>query len=498
VHLRISTMSQFAALGLSESIVQAIQELGFNQPTEIQQKAIPNLINNPIDLIGLAQTGTGKTAAFGLPLLTNIDPKKKYIQALILSPTRELGQQITEQMQLFGKNMKNVGIMAVYGGASIANQMKDLKKTQQIVVATPGRLNDLIRRKALQLENVDYVILDEADEMLNMGFKEDLDTILSHTPASKNTWLFSATMPPEIERIVSNYMDQPVRIQVRKKNEVNQNIAHRYSVVTRANKNDALRRFLDFYDNTRAVIFCRTRAETQSLADELIYKNYKADALHGDLSQKQRDMVMEKFRKNEIHSLVATDVAARGIDVSDISHVFHFNIPDLSAYYTHRSGRTARAGKQGVSILFINGRENHKLKKMEKDLKIKFEPIDIPKTEQIAEKYLERWCYDILNAQAKKVDPVLLSKATILFGNLSKDELLAKVLSLQLKNLHFGDAKDLNEKPSHKGKNHSAKPDGKRGKFYSRNEKGNARKKSNKNFSTKKHSKSKSRKNKNR
>ena len=457
-------MLSFTDLGLPEPITRAIKELGFQKPTEIQEKALISLLDKDIDLIGLAQTGTGKTAAFGLPLLSKIDPQKRHVQALILSPTRELGQQIAEQMQLFGKYISNMGIMAVYGGASITNQIKDLKKAKQIVIATPGRLNDLIRRKAIQLENVDYVILDEADEMLNMGFKEDLDIILSHTPMSKKTWLFSATMPSEIERITSNYMDDPFRIQVSKKNEVNKNISHRYSVVTRANKNEALRRFLDLYSDTRAVIFCRTKAETQTLADELIYKNYKADALHGDLSQKQRDMVMDKFRKNEIHYLIATDVAARGIDVSDISHVFHFNIPDLTAYYTHRSGRTARAGRQGVSILFINGRENHKLKRLEKDLNIQFEALEIPQMQQIADKYLERWCQEVLSSSSKKINPILLSKASILFGNLSKDELLAKVLTLQLVKLNFGETKDINEKINQTNSKHASKPEGRRNK----------------------------------
>ncbi|NNC94972.1 MAG: DEAD/DEAH box helicase, partial [Chitinophagales bacterium] len=324
--------------------------MGFENPTEIQEAAIPFLVDGDDDLIGLAQTGTGKTAAFGLPLLNRIDYNNKDTQALILAPTRELGQQIAEQLQQFSKHLRKVKILPVYGGASISHQIKAIKKGQHIIVATPGRLVDLIKRKVVNLNTVRFLILDEADEMLNMGFKEELDQILFETPAEKLTWLFAATMPKEIKKIVHKYMDDPVEVRVNQKNVVNKNIEHQFAVVKHSNKTEALTRFLDMDPDMRGVVFCRTKRDTQDLAEDLMSRGYKADAIHGDLNQPQRDRVMKRFKSHDLHVLVATDVAARGIDVNDLTHVFHFTLPDDHAYYTHRSGRTARAGKTGISI----------------------------------------------------------------------------------------------------------------------------------------------------
>lgn len=339
-------LTNFKQLGLSENLLKAINELGFNSPTDIQQQAIPKLIKDDRDFIGLAQTGTGKTAAFGLPLLERIDPAMKATQALILAPTRELGQQIAEQLDIYSKYQEKLNVLAVYGGASITNQMRALKRTQHAIIATPGRLLDLIKRRAVNLESVRFLVLDEADEMLNMGFKEDLDLILSYTPEEKLTWLFSATMPKEIKKIVNKYMDNPTEVRINSKEQVNVDIEHQYALVKASDKAEALSRILDISPDMRGVVFCRTKNETQELAELLLRQNYKADSLHGDLSQAQRDRVMRRFKKHELHVLIATDVAARGIDVNDLTHVIHYTLPDDNSYYTHRSGRTARAGKK--------------------------------------------------------------------------------------------------------------------------------------------------------
>lgn len=438
-------MGKFKKLGLSKPILKVLEELGFEKPTEIQEQAIPLLLEGFSDFIGLAQTGTGKTAAFGLPLLEKIDSSNKATQALVLAPTRELGQQIAEQLKTFSKYQDKLNVLAVYGGAAISNQIKDLRRPQHVIIATPGRLIDLIKRKAVFLDELEYLVLDEADEMLNMGFKKEIDKILSYTPDHKLTWLFSATMPPEIKKIVKKYMDEPVEVKIDSKNIVNTDIKHVYSVMRRSDKTEALCRFIDIYQDMRAVVFCRTKRDTQDLAEELLQLNYKADAIHGDLTQKQRDRVMGRFKRNDLQLLIATDVAARGIDVNDLTHVFHFTLPDDASYYTHRSGRTARAGKKGTSISFINGKDGYKIRQLEKQLKISMEKIEIPAATDIAAIRMEQWAKSIVDAkQSERIDSAIVKQMGKLFADLSKDELLEKLISIQLDQLNLGSNKDLN------------------------------------------------------
>lgn len=431
-------MTNFKDLGLSSEVLKALSDLGFEKPSDIQEQAIPQLLEGENNLIGLAQTGTGKTAAFGLPLIERIDPSLNYTQGLVLAPTRELGQQIAEQLFKFSKYQDRLNVLAVYGGAAIANQIKALKKTQHIIIATPGRLIDLIGRKAVKLENLRFLVLDEADEMLNMGFKDELDEILSYTPDDKLTWLFSATMPKEIKRIVNRYMENPIEVKIDAKNQVNKNIEHQFVIVRRDDKSDSLTRFMDIQPEMRAVVFCRTRRDTQSLAEELLSRGYKADAIHGDLSQAQRDRVMKRFKSNELQMLIATDVAARGIDVNDLTHVFHFTLPDDAAYYTHRSGRTARAGKKGISIAFINGRDGVKIDRWEKKLKIEFTKIEVPRSSDIMDIRIQKWGEKILNKTSpQEIKPELREKLHTLFQDLSKEELIEKLLLNELDSLNI-------------------------------------------------------------
>ncbi len=439
-------MNQFKNLGLSENLLKAIEEMGFETPSEIQGNAIPILNGEDRDFIGLAQTGTGKTAAFGLPLLDKIKSEDKVIQALILAPTRELGQQISQQLKLFGKHLGNINTMAVYGGASIGDQIRQLKKSQHILIATPGRLNDLIRRKAVQLNSVKYLILDEADEMLNMGFKEDLDAILSQTPDSKFTWLFSATMPNEIKKIVNTYMDNPIEVKINPKNLVNTNIGHYFVKVHAKDKTEALIRFLEMEPDMRGIVFCRTRIDAQSLSEGLIKKNYPVDSLHGDLSQSQRDRVMTRFKSGDLHVLVATDVAARGIDVNDLTHIFHFSLPDGKEFYTHRSGRTARAGKKGVSIAFIGPRENNKIARIANLLKIQFNQLTIPDSHSVRAKRIESWCKNVSEYNTDKIPDSLVDVAYRELGKLHKEELIKKFISVELHKIGNISNHDLNPK----------------------------------------------------
>lgn len=339
-------MQLFENYGLSKEILKAIKELGYINPTPIQAKTIPHLLNSDRDLVGLAQTGTGKTAAFGLPILNQIDYQNKITQSIILSPTRELCVQIAKDMQNYAKYLPEIRITAVYGGASIENQIKDLRKGSQVVVGTPGRVLDLINRKVLKINQISFLVLDEADEMLNMGFKEDIDAILETTPIEKQTLLFSATMPPEIMKIASLYMHDPLEISVGTKNSGAENVEHFYYQVNAKNRYLALKRIADINPDIYGIVFCRTRAETQEVADKLIQDGYNADALHGDLSQAQRDHVMHRFRSGNLQLLVATDVAARGLDVNDLSHIINYNLPDEREIYIHRTGRTGRAGKK--------------------------------------------------------------------------------------------------------------------------------------------------------
>lgn len=440
-------MTTFKKLGLSEDILKALVALGFETPTEIQAKAIPPLLDADRDFIGLAQTGTGKTAAFGLPLLEQIDPTNKETQALVLSPTRELGKQIAEQLKQFSKNLFKLNVLPVYGGENISIQLRALKKPQHIIIATPGRLIDLIKRKAINLEAIRYLVLDEADEMLNMGFKEDIDKILSYTPDDKSTWLFSATMPKEIKKIVNSYMDNPIEVRINSDEKINSKISHKYVLVRRDDKAEALKRFIDMYPKMRSVVFCRTRIDTQSLAENLLKSNYKADAIHGDLSQQQRDRVMGRFKKGQLQLLIATDVAARGIDVNDLTHVFHYTLPDDVSYYTHRSGRTARAGKEGISISFVNSRENYKIKRFEKELDISFGKLQIPTADNILKHLITQWCEDVVDAnpKGKNISQESIDEVIEHFKGISKAQLISRLLAMHLEQTELLNSRDLND-----------------------------------------------------
>lgn len=441
-------LSNFKKLGLSQPICDVLQNMGFEQPTAIQEKSIPMLLeNNPTDFIGLAQTGTGKTAAFGLPLIDLIDSNNPATQALIMAPTRELGQQTAEQLVNFSKGNKAVNVEVVYGGADIRAQMKALKKPTQIVVATPGRLLDLIKRKAIKLENVEYVVLDEADEMLNMGFKEDIDEILSHTKEERVTWLFSATMPREIRRLVKTYMKDPLEVAVDADQKSNKDIAHQYVITKSDNKISALKRFLDIQPDMKGIMFCRTKMDTQEIADELSKQGYSVEALHGDLSQRQRDTVMKRFKTRTMQLLIATDVAARGIDVNDLTHVFHHKLPDQLESYTHRSGRTGRAGNKGISMAFINPREGRKITDIERKMSITFEKVTIPTIDQLKVNRLNTWASLILNTKVDEKADEILKSLRKQFEDLSKEDLLKRLITSQLDHLMVqgGGADDLNE-----------------------------------------------------
>lgn len=437
-------MTNFTELGLSAPILKALTEMGIETPTPIQEQAIPILTGEPRNFIGLAQTGTGKTAAFGLPLLEVLKPELRHTQALILAPTRELGQQIAQQIQLFAKYTSAIRIVVVYGGASIVEQMRALKNTPHIIIATPGRLMDLMSRKALSITNISHVILDEADEMLNMGFKEDIDEILSHTPEDKVTWLFSATMPKEIRRIVSKYMPEAAEIAVNKGGEMNKKIKHQYAVVRESDKTEALKRFIEATEEMRGIVFCRTKIITQQLAEDLKKHDIKAEPLHGDMSQSQRDQVMKRFKAGGLQVLIATDVAARGIDVNDLTHVFHHSLPDSFAFYTHRSGRTARAGKDGLSIAFVSQGDVRKIRMLERELKVAFEKVLIPSASNIGLIKITQWAEKVVAAKpmSKKIEEID-SKVQELFAELTREELIEKLVSLEMKKLSF-DSRDLN------------------------------------------------------
>lgn len=441
-------MNNFSKLGLSESVIEVLDNLGFDTPTPIQEKAIPMLLSkDPTDFIGLAQTGTGKTAAFGLPLIDLIDDQDTNTQALIMAPTRELGQQTGQQLVTFAKNNKNLNVEVVYGGAAIVNQIKALRKPTQIVVATPGRLLDLIKRKAIKLDHVKYVVLDEADEMLNMGFKEDIDEILSYTLENRVTWLFSATMPAEIRRIVKKYMDSPLEVAVNTEEKSNKDISHKYIITKTGNKIPALRRFLDIQPDMRGIMFCRTKRETQEIADNLANIGYGVEALHGDLSQGQRDAVMRRFKTRSMQLLIATDVAARGIDVNDLTHVMHHTLPDQLESYTHRSGRTGRAGNKGVSLAFINPRESRKIGELERKIKINFEKVEVPSLKELKSSRINNWAHLIINTEVDEQAGEILELLNEQFAHLSKEDILKRLITTQLDHLMIkgnSDA-DLNE-----------------------------------------------------
>ena len=371
-------MSSFASLGIRAEILRALTDLGFEKPTPVQEKTIPVLLTSERDMVALAQTGTGKTAAFGIPLLEKIDPAQRHVQALVLAPTRELCVQITKDIEHFAKHLPGIKCVPVYGGANIREQIRGIQRGANVVVATPGRLIDLLERGAVDLGNVRVAVLDEADEMLNMGFQEDLTTILDRTPKEKRTWLFSATMSGEVRRIAKNYMREAEEISLGGGNKANESINHQYTVVMARDRYIALKRFVDADPGMFAIVFCRTKQDTQELAENLTRDGYNADAIHGDLSQQQRDRVMARYRSKSLQMLIATDVAARGIDVSNVSHVIHFDLPGEVESYTHRSGRTGRAGKTGISLSIIGSRDVFKVQNLERQLKVHFTYVRVP------------------------------------------------------------------------------------------------------------------------
>jgi ATP-dependent RNA helicase DeaD len=424
-------MNKFEQLGLSESLLKAILDLGFENPTEVQEKAIPLLLEKDTDLVALAQTGTGKTAAFGFPVIQKIDADNRNTQALILSPTRELCLQITNELKNYSKYEKGINVVAVYGGASITEQAREVKRGAQIIVATPGRMQDMINRGLVNISQINYCILDEADEMLNMGFYEDIVNILSTTPDEKSTWLFSATMPAEVARIGKQFMHNPEEITVGTKNSGSATVSHEFYLVNARDRYEALKRLADANPDIFSVVFCRTKRDTQAVAEKLIEDGYSAAALHGDLSQAQRDGVMKSFRGRQIQMLVATDVAARGIDVDNITHVVNYQLPDEIETYNHRSGRTGRAGKLGTSIVIVTKSELRKISSIERIIKQKFEEKTIPSGIEICEIQLLHLANKIKDTEVDhEIDNYLPAINNVLEG-LTKEELIKKMVSVE-------------------------------------------------------------------
>lgn len=440
-------MITFHELGLNKKLLQAVDELGFVNPTPIQQQAIPQILESEKDLIALAQTGTGKTAAFGLPILEKLDADSRTVQAIILCPTRELCLQITKDLENFAKYLGNVAIQPVYGGADALKQINGLKKNPQIVVGTPGRTLDLIKRGALKINHINWLVLDEADEMLNMGFREDIDSILETTPSEKQVLLFSATMMKEVRRIASEYMHKPEEISIGKSNEGSSDVEHHYYMVRANDRYLALKRLADINPNVYGIVFCRTRRETKEVADALIQDGYNADALHGDLSQAQRDTVMDKFRRKQLQLLVATDVAARGIDVNELTHVINYNLPDDSEVYVHRSGRTGRAGNKGVSIVIAHSREGRKIKELEKLIGKRIEAKQVPTGKEIVEKRLFATIEKMeqIDVDYSQIEPYMETIYQKLEW-MDRDELLKRFVSLEFTTFleYYKNAKDLN------------------------------------------------------
>ncbi|MDQ1352532.1 MAG: ATP-dependent helicase DeaD [Acidobacteriota bacterium] len=437
----------FEELGIEPTIIKAISELGFKTPTPIQKEAMPLLFGNKNDLIGLAQTGTGKTAAYGVPLIQYASSRSSATKVLILSPTRELCVQITGDLKSFAKYKKDIRVVAIYGGASLENQFKELKKGAQIIVATPGRMLDMINRRKADISQIETLVLDEADEMLNMGFKEELDSILETTPAAKRTLLFSATMSRDVERIALKFMHDPIEITVGRKNEGAENVSHVFYLVHAKDRYLALKRIVDYNPNIYTIIFCRTRLETQEVADRLMSDGYNADALHGDLSQAQRDTVMQKFRLRNLQMLVATDVAARGLDVEGLTHIINYNLPDDLEHYTHRSGRTGRAGKYGVSIAIINLKEKYLIKSIEKMIGKKFKQERVPNGKEICEKQLFNLIdrmenVDVYNEEIESFLPTIYKKLEWL----DREELIKRFVSREFNHFldYYKNTKDIN------------------------------------------------------
>ena len=440
-------MNKFNETGLNSQIINALDELGFQLPTPIQQKSIPYLLNTKGDLIALAQTGTGKTAAFGLPLIQKIEPDQKEPQALILCPTRELCLQITQDFQRFAIYLPHIKITPVYGGSNIETQIKSLQMGSQIIISTPGRLVDLIRRKKIKLSAIRYLVLDEADEMLNMGFKDELDAIVHELPSQRQTLLFSATMSGDMNKIANDYLTNPFEIRTGKRNVGSDGIKHTYYIVNSQNKYLALKRIADVNPYIYGIVFCRTRRETKEIADHLISDGYNADALYGDLSQAQRESVMGRFREKRLQLLIATDVAARGLDVNNITHVINYNLPDDNETYVHRSGRTGRAGNQGISICIIHSRERRRLKDVEKKIGKKFEYTTVPTGREICEKQL----FHLINKTTEVVVdnhsiesylPIIYEK----LSNFDREELIKRFASVEFNRFlsYYKNAQDIN------------------------------------------------------
>ena len=440
-------MATFDSLGLEEGLLQSINALGFVEPTPIQEQSIPVLLKGTKDFVGLAQTGTGKTAAFGLPLLQLIHKEDKFPQALIVCPTRELCMQITNDLLGFKKKYAPVSITAVYGGASITTQVRDLKRGTQIVVATPGRLIDLIERKAIQLDKIHYIVLDEADEMLNMGFRDDIEFILQNTPARQSTWLFSATMPQEVKQVSRKYMKAPFELTIGKTNAGAINIDHQYYVTSSVNRYETLKRIIDFNPGIYGIIFTRTKADAQEIAETIVREGYDIEALHGDLTQQQRDKVMGRFREKSLQLLIATDVAARGIDVQGITHVINYELPDDPEVYTHRSGRTGRAGKSGICLSIVTSRDLYRIKQIERMNNTRFHKLDIPAGKDVCRKQFFHFIDRLLQAEISHGEyetylPLLKEK----FAHIDKEEIMQRVAALEFNRFlqYYENAADLN------------------------------------------------------
>ena len=439
----------FEELGIEARLLKSITEMGFEKPMPVQEQVLPLLLSQDTDLVALAQTGTGKTAAFGLPAIQRLDTSDPATEVLILSPTRELCLQIAKDLKQYSKYVDGCSVVAVYGGASIELQKKDIKKGAKIIVATPGRIHDMVRRNFVDLSQVKVTVLDEADEMLDMGFKDDLDAILEQTPDTKNTWLFSATMPDEVARIAKGYMNNPQEITVGTRNSGAQNVKHCYYLVQAKDRYLALKRIADYNPNIYAIIFCRTRTETQEVATALIRDGYNADALHGDLSQPQRDHVMNRFRCKNLQMLVATDVAARGLDVSNLTHVINYNLPDEIEVYTHRSGRTGRADKTGISIAIVNLREKHKIKKIEAIIKKKFEQLPVPTGMEVCQKQFFNMIHRLehVDVNYDEINP-FIGEVVKQLEWMDKEELIRRFVSIEFNRFleYYRNAPDLNVK----------------------------------------------------
>jgi ATP-dependent RNA helicase DeaD len=448
-------MKSFEELGVSEEIRRAISEMGFVQPMPVQEAVIPYLLENRRDVIALAQTGTGKTAAFGLPLLMRLDLDSRDTQALVLSPTRELCLQIADDLRDFGRYIDGLHVEAVYGGAAIEPQMRAVRKGAQVIVATPGRLLDLKNRGFAHLEDVTNIVLDEADEMLNMGFSEAINEIFESLSEGHSTLMFSATMSRDVERVAKQYLKDYETIVVGSRNEGAENVNHVYYMVHAKDKYLALKRIVDYYPKIFAIIFCRTKLETQEVADKLIRDGYNAEALHGDLSQQQRDLTMQKFRQHTVQLLVATDVAARGLDVDDLTHVINFGLPDDIENYTHRSGRTGRAGKKGTSISIVHSKEKHKIRNIEKEIGKQFVEADIPSAEEICKKQLYKVMDQIVKTDVddEEIAP-FIADINRYFEYIDKEEIIKKIVSLEFGKFlaYYADAPEIEKVKEERGK----------------------------------------------